>query len=400
MNLSGAVRYRQGVSEHDAAPVPDQLRTRNGAARQSALRNHNLALVLERIAAAGTISRAEVAAQAGLTRATVSSLVELLLEAGVLEWAPVVAGGAVGRPASPVRLARGTWAGLGLEVGANHLCASVVDLAGEQLAFQEVRGDFAAPTASAVTGAIAHLGSRTWQQAAAASPGLRPLGVTLAVPGIVRGAVVLDSPRLGWQDVAVAELLETGDLPTGTLTGGVEPVNEATLAAHAESHARGGASTFLYVSGGVGVGGALVVDGAPQQGQNGFAGELGHITVDPDGPPCRCGSRGCLEQYAGGEALSRRSPAEAGRALGIALSSAVNVLDVSTIVLGGTLGRQGEVLAEAMSTELELRVLAYPWSPVRLETALVEEFPGLRGAALRPVVAVLGDPDRLVSRGS
>lgn len=271
MNLSGWCATVKGVSEHETVQVSDQLRT-PGAARQSALRSHNLALVLERISLAGTVSRADVAAQAGLTRATVSSLVELLLGAGVLEWAPSIAGGAVGRPASPVRLARATWAGLGLEVGANHLCASVVDLAGDQLAFQEVRGDFAAPSPREVADAIAHLGGRTWNQALAANPELHPLGVTLAVPGIVRGGIVLDSPRLGWQDEDLAGLLGSSDLPEGVLGAGVEPMNEATLAAHAESHARGGASTFLYVSGGVGVGGALVVDGVAQNGQNGFAG--------------------------------------------------------------------------------------------------------------------------------
>lgn len=118
------------VSQQDPPPAGTAIRSRRSAARQSSLRSHNLALVLETIARHGTISRADIAQAADLTRATVSSLTELLLAAGVLEWAPVVADGAVGRPASPVRLARGTWAGLGLEIGANHLCVAVVNLAG------------------------------------------------------------------------------------------------------------------------------------------------------------------------------------------------------------------------------------------------------------------------------
>lgn len=76
----------------------------------------------------------------------------------------------------------------------------------------------------------------------------------------------------------------------------------------------------------------------------------------------------------------------------------MNVLDVSTIVLGGTLAELTEDLAPAMSRELTTRVLAYPWAPVTLERALVDEFPGLRGAALRPVVSVLDDPELLLAR--
>ncbi|WP_158277237.1 ROK family protein [Serinibacter arcticus] len=379
--------------DDDAPPTPagPPAAPARGPARQAGLRSQNLAVVVEQVAHAGTISRADVALRTGLTRATVSSLVELLVAARVLEWAPAPAAGGVGRPAAPIRLAAGTLAGLGLEIGANHLSAAVVDLRGETLAFREVRGDFAAPEPADALASVAALGRTTLAAARAAHPDLRLLGTTMAVPGIVRGDVVLDAPRLGWLDVEAASAL-TGIEPDAAVALG----NEASLAALAESHARPG-RTFLYLSGGVGVGGAHVVDGVVQGGMHGFAAELGHVVVDPAGPDCRCGATGCLEQYAGAQALARLAPDEVGRAVGIALASAVNVVDVGTVVLGGTLG--GELLPRllpALTTELATRVLAYPWASVAVEPAEISDLPGLRGAALAPVLAALGDPERVL----
>ncbi|WP_211339159.1 ROK family protein [Salana multivorans] len=399
------------------------------AARQAGLRRHNLALVLDHVARAEPtgVSRASVAEAAGLTRATVSSLVETLLALGLVEWAPATGPSSVGRPASPIRLARGRWAGLGLEVGANQLAVAVVDLTGETLARAEVRGDFAAREPAATLEALAHLAERTWEQARAAAagptgrarragpadhddaphgspgspepverPGLGALGVALAVPGIVRDGVVLDAPRLGWTDVDAARALHAR---LARLTGagpapGVVVGNEATLAALAEA-ARRGPETFLYVSAGVGVGGACVVDGQLQGGVHGFAGELGHVTVDPAGPRCRCGATGCLEQYAGATALAQLAPAAVGRAVGIAVAGAVNVLDVGRVVLGGTLGPLLPAIGAAVDDELATRVLAYPWAPAAVEAALVTDLPALRGAALAPVLETLADPERL-----
>lgn len=382
------MRYRQGVIPDGAAPAPLPARA---AARQAGLRSQNLALVVEQVARAGTISRAEVASASGLTRATVSSLVELLIDARVLEWAPAPAAGGVGRPASPVRLASATVAGLGLEIGANHLSASVVDLRGERLAFREVRGDFASPAPAAALASVAALATATLGAARAAHPDVMLLGTTLAVPGIVRDGVVLDAPRLGWIDVDAAPAL--ADVAPGLP---VAVANEASLAALAESHARP-ASTFLYISGGVGVGGAHVVDGVVQGGVHGFASELGHVVVDPAGPDCRCGATGCLEQYAGAQALARLDPADVGRALGIALASAVNVLDVADVVVGGALGDLLPRLADTLTAELATRVLAYPWAPVAVEQAQVRELPGLQGAALTPVLAALAHPESLLA---
>ena len=146
----------------------------------------------------------------------------------------------------------------------------------------------------------------------------------------------------------------------------VSSENEANLAALAELWfgGLGPLRTFLYLTGEIGVGGALVLDGELLRGAHGFAGEIGHVVVDSEGPLCRCGSRGCLEQYAGQSALlraagMRREPRvcpgvdelerrarggdvravaaveQAGAMLGRVLSGAVNLFDPDAVVLGG-----------------------------------------------------------------
>lgn len=171
----GEAETRRPQGQRQERPVQ---RGQRQAARQAGLRSHNIALVLDHVACAEPdgVSRAAVAEAAGLTRATVSALVERLLSLGLVEWAPTSGPTGVGRPASPIRLARGRWAGLGLEVGANHLAVAVGDLMGETLAQAEVRGDFAARSPGDTLEALGRLGVRTWEQARAAHPEARRAG--------------------------------------------------------------------------------------------------------------------------------------------------------------------------------------------------------------------------------
>jgi predicted NBD/HSP70 family sugar kinase len=135
--------------------------------------------------------------------------------------------------------------------------------------------------------------------------------------------------------------------------------NEANLAALATLAAGTAGRSFVHVSGEVGVGAGVVIDGQLFRGAGGLAGEIGHVPVDADGRPCGCGGRGCLEQYAGQEHLG--TPAErrlAGRSLGVALSALINVLDVHTVVLGGVYAEVFDDIAAAVRGELDRRVVA------------------------------------------
>ena len=133
--------------------------------------------------------------------------------------------------------------------------------------------------------------------------GLRPIGATVAVPGLVdieHGSLLI-APNLHWRTSRWWSCCASGsttDLPLGA-------DNEANLAALAElwEGAATGISDFMYCSGEIGVGGGLVLGGELFRGYRGFGGEFGHTTVEHEGLPCACGSRGCLETHAGLEPL-------------------------------------------------------------------------------------------------
>ncbi|WP_213453435.1 ROK family transcriptional regulator [Rhizomonospora bruguierae] len=392
-----------------------------GPVRQASLREHNLGLVLRQVAnALAPISRAAVAAATGLTRATVSSLVEELIAGRLLlETEPSPRSGA-GRPAVGLALAPDGVAGLGLEVNVDYLAACVVDLTGAVRHSAVLPGDRRGRPPGETLRALADLA------ADAVATSTAPIaGATLAVPGLVRpDGLVRTAPNLGWRGVDVrADLCIRGlDLAPA----GLAVDNEANLAALGELHA-GAASSFLYVSGEVGIGAGIVLDGRLFRGARGFSGEIGHVAVRPDGPPCRCGAHGCLEQYAGQEAILRAAGlvpgrpgeaagrlavaaergnpavlaalAEAGRALGVVLAGVVNVIDVPTVVLGGLYVPLATWLSPAVRSEVDTRVLTADWESVEVVPARLGVRAAAVGAAGSVVRAVRDDPARWLARG-
>jgi predicted NBD/HSP70 family sugar kinase len=378
-------------------------RPQPGPAGQATVRAHNLALVLRTVAADEPVSRARLAARTGLTRGTVSSLVDELLAAGfVAQLSP--ARGAPGRPASPLQLNRSGPAGLGVEIGVDTVAACAVDLAGAVRAQRTAPSGHRSGPPAAALAPLARLAAEVVTEAA--GQGLRVAGVAVAVPGVVGPAGVLErAPNLaGWHEVDVVAQVGAalapvvGDVP-------VAAGNEADLAAFAEWEAGAAGPDFVHVSGGIGVGAGIVLAGRPFHGAGGRAGELGHVVVDPDGPACSCGGRGCLERAAGLEPLLRAAGAAdldalaaataagdpraraavtaAGRALGIALAGAVNLFDVPAVVLGGAYPRLGRTLVAAVEEEIAARVV---WrSPVAVHASRLGGDAALRGAALSVV---------------
>ncbi|RBY83296.1 ROK family transcriptional regulator [Blastococcus sp. TF02A-26] len=387
-------------------------------ARQSTLRASNLGLVLRTVCAADAPpSRADVAARTGMTRATAARLVDGLVAGGLLvegERDPLPRRG---RPGTPL-LPGGRVAALGLQVDAGLLAARVLDLRGRVVAERLVDGDWVGSDPGPTLERLGRLAADVLRDLAGR---VRLAGAGLALPGIVdadRG-VLLRAPNLGWHDLRPADVLAPH------LPDGLDPVlgNEADLAARTVAETAPGRPgphpDFLYVSGQIGVGGAVVLDGRVMRGSAGWAGEVGHVCVDPDGPPCRCGSTGCLEQYAGRHALlaaaglprdaspgqlldnaatgdpsARAALDGARRALAIALAGVLNVLDIPTVVLGGHLGGLAAELGPGLEDGLAARVLSARWRRPRLEAAAPDAAPAATGAALRALADVLADPVR------
>jgi predicted NBD/HSP70 family sugar kinase len=397
----------------EAAPVAP-----NAATRQRNLREANLALVLGHIARSGSITRAELASATGLTRVTVSGLVDELMAGGlVAEAAPVPRAGA-GRPATGLTLATTGPAGLGLEINVDYLSAGVVDLSGATRVLRVRHRDQRGRRPARVIADLARLADEV--RATAAAEGLLVAGICVGVPGLVNGnGLVRVAPNLGWRDVDVKAALRTA-LGESTSHVAVTVENEANLAALAELHAHPEpAPSFVYISGEIGVGAGLVLEGRLLRGPRGYGGELGHVTISPDGPPCRCGARGCLEAYTNQEALLRaaglppatENPAEvlraraeagdrqvlaaladAGTALGVAAADVVNLIDVDTVVLGGVFAPLAPWLSGPVTREVAARTVTSSWAPVTVRAAALGATATVVGAAGSVVRAILEAP--------
>jgi predicted NBD/HSP70 family sugar kinase len=421
--------------------VAAQLESLSGAlaplaARQQSLRDHNLSVVLRQVAdAAGAVSRADVAGTTGLTRSTVSSLVETLVEAGLVqEVGPGPRTGA-GRPANGLVVSGARVAGLGLELNVDYMAACVLDLSGQVRHREVLPADQRGTAPARAVSALAALARRAL--AAADRDGLTVCGAAVALPGLVHApdGLLRLAPNLGWRDVDVIDLLRRDPALRRRPALAVSVDNEANLAALGElsmggtaggtgATAGGHPQSFLYVSGEIGVGAGLVLDGRIFRGTHGWGGEIGHLPVDPDGPMCSCGSRGCLEQVAGQEAILRRSGLrtvpgtslagrpvaalvstarrgdrrllsaldEAGRALGLAVSAVVNVVDVDTVVLGGLYAELAEWIVPPVADEIARRVLAHAWSPVTVRVSTLGGDAAVLGAAASVVRSTVEHP--------
>ncbi|MFC5218525.1 ROK family transcriptional regulator [Streptomyces coerulescens] len=306
----------------------------------------------------GPVTRLEVARRAGLSPAAVTKAVRPLIEAGYLvEDVDESARPALGRPANPVRVDGGRALFIGLKVTGDEIIGVLTDLCCRirvarhaPLADREPKG---------VLASVAELVGELLTEAG--DLGVPVLGLGIAVSGDVdRGAgVVRYSPFLEWRDVPLAELAAaTTGLPV-TVDNDVR----ALTVAEQWFGAGVGLSDFAVVTVGAGIGCGLVVHGRVVAGAHGVAGEIGHVTVDPAGPPCHCGNRGCVEAIAGdaaivrrirestgvevtdtaeaaalahrGNAAAREAYARAGEAIGRGIATVANLLGPERVIISG-----------------------------------------------------------------
>ncbi len=389
------------------------------AARQETLRESNLSLVTEAIFAAPVPpSRADIAALTGMTRSTASRLVDDLLAAGIVREGAPVSAGSRGRPAVPLLPAGGTLAGLGMEIDIDFVAARVLDLTGAVLAEEIVEADFRNTDPADVLPQSGAMARRV--AARATERGATLVGTGIGLPGLIDEHTdhLLLAPNLGWRDVDVIGLM--GELP-GQF---VMIANEAKLAALSVARELAAGEeqeqSFIYISAHMGIGAAVVIDGVVSAGPRGWAGEIGHVCVDPAGPRCGCGATGCLEVFAGKSSLRAavaldsmssvedvlRCAAQAGSggdraraaleraasALGIALSGAVNLLDVDQIVLGGEFGPLAHLLRPGIEAQLRERVLASEFGQQRVRAVTGDDVPAAGGGALRALRTVISYP--------
>ncbi|MEU3644573.1 ROK family protein [Lentzea sp. NPDC034063] len=350
-------------------------------------------------------SRADLAARTGLTKATLSNLTEPLLANGILVEEPATLAG-MGRPSKPLRFHPGGPVAVGAEINVSHLAVETIGLDGETLERRLVPADMRKATADEVLGRITELIREV--------TGPRPLlGAGLAIPGVVHDGVVIRTPNL--PNLVGVRLAEALSRRTGL---DVLLDNEANLAALAHLWPRHLAGEdFVHVTADVGIGAGVVLNGEVYRGVSGFAGELGHVVIERNGVLCTCGSRGCVERYAGldvilreagrrrldslrkaldaGDPKALEAVRNAGEALGVGLGTLMNLFDVPTVVLGGSYAVLYDHLREAVQSEMDSRVLAGGERHTRLIASPLGEFAVVRGAAGLVTRRAVQQPERL-----
>jgi predicted NBD/HSP70 family sugar kinase len=333
--------------------------------RDDPTHGHVFATILTR----GPLSRRDVARITGLSQSTVSKAVKPMLAAGYLVEGSEAAQGP-GRPVIPLTVNTERHYAVGLKVSEHEAVGVVTDPQARVLA--DARAPFDSPTVEELVELVAGLVDGLRSQRPEFGSEIEGLGLCLGGHVDGRSGVLRYSPMFGWRDVPLASLLE---VRTGLVTVVENDVNALTVAEQWFGAGRG-FEQFAVVTVGAGIGCGLIVDGELLHGASGMAGELGHVTVVPEGALCRCGKRGCLETVAAddailetiaagsshapttiteaaalaraGDAAAREAFAKAGEALGQAIASLVNLVEPSRIVLSG----EGIVASDLLTDSL------------------------------------------------
>jgi predicted NBD/HSP70 family sugar kinase len=401
------------------------------AADHVSLRRNNLSVVLRHVRAAGSRSRARIAADTGLNKATVSSLVAELVERGLLREGQAEAG-ALGRPGQLVELDGSGVCGVGAEINVDYLAVTALDLSGETVTERRVPLDVAHLDPGTTLDQLAGLIRES--VTAVVARGGQIAGVTLAVPGLVQSATGLLklAPNLGWSEIPVVdEMRERLGSPAYPVRVDNE-ANLAALAAYSEIKAVTEPDTdqvqdIVLLTGAVGVGGGMVTDGHLLRGGHGFSGEVGHMPVAPAGGTCGCGRTGCWETVVGLTALlnkatdsddpvrdpsldveqrlaeiTRRAEAgstrtlkalaDVGTWLGIGGAILVNILNPDVLVLGGYFAVLGPWLKEPLESAIRDRVIAPLGGGCRVVQSELGFTAAVRGGAQISLDQVFLDP--------
>ena len=320
------------------------------------------------------ITQAEIARATGLAPATVSNIVRDLGSVGMVETTV-----GSGRRGTTVRIARGAGLVVGVDFGHSHVRVVVGDLAGEILAEECESITNSHPYDEGLDRVVAIL-EKLLAPLGTTTDDVLNIGMGLPAPLTEDGVVPSSAILPGW--VGVSARKEAA----ARLGRPVHVDNDANLGALAEfRHGAGrGHQTMVFIKVSSGVGAGLILDGALFRGSNGTAGEIGHLTIDEQGPLCRCGSRGCLETYASvgmaqemlagqlpgasideivaagrvGNVPALRMFEDVGLHLGWGLAMFANLINPSAFIVGGDMARAGVLLLDPIRTGMRRHALA------------------------------------------
>ncbi|MDI6912294.1 ROK family transcriptional regulator [Nocardioides sp.] len=371
------------------SPVGRPLRPR-GKLLQEDARRHHRSLLLQQLFREGPASRADLARTTRLTRVTVSDLVGELVGEGLVEELGAPAEARVGKPPTLVGLAPDATHIIGLDLSADdRMTGAVVNLLGQVRARHEIeigdaRGEAAVRLVHRLAAELIAMTDRP------------VLGVGVGSPGVVDAAgTVIDAPNFAWTDTPLSTSLATA---LGVPVFVANDANTAVLGEHTFGQTGDGGLMVLRV--GIGVGAGLVLGGSLLHGHLGAAGEIGHVTVDPDGDVCACGRRGCLETILAAPRLRRRLAepgtdraavlTEVGELLGVTLAPVVGTLNIHELVLSGPTELLDGPLREAADRVVRERTMPVSSAALTVRTSTLGADVVLIGAAVLVLAGQLG----------
>jgi predicted NBD/HSP70 family sugar kinase len=382
-------------------------------ADQMTIRRLNMAAILKLLRERGTLARADLAKELGMTRNTASNIVNDLLSAGLVvetEYRRERAG----RPGLLLELAPSGGFAAAVEIDINRMIAIVVDFKGTKLWEEALGVDPSRPPGEIIAAAEQLLqNALDWGR----SNNYHPLGIGLGLAGLVdaEGGALTYAPTLKWEQVPFKSMWEERfSLPVHL----DNEANTSALGYHAYAD-RFNSRNLAYLSIGAGMAAGLILDGHLFRGTGGFAGQAGHMKIRPDGAECSCGDHGCWVTEVGLPALSRKTgrenvnlPAvvqqlrngddalsavvsEMADMLGIGIVNLVNLFNLDTVVLGGALRPVLPFMLEQVRSTVKSRALPQPGAQVRVKVSGRDD-DSVYGAACLVLDAVMNDPVALV----
>ncbi|GAE34809.1 ROK family transcriptional regulator [Halalkalibacter akibai] len=352
---------------------------------QQLVKVNNKSLVLQTIINQGPLSRADISQVLGLTKGTVSSLVNELLEE-FLCYESGTGKSSGGR--RPVMLVFNESSGysIGIDLGVNYILGVLTDLSGQIV--NEKMISVHRTTYEETIAIIDEVIQFLWNEAPNSHYGI--VGIGIGVPGIVNnnGSILL-APNLGWKNIDLREKMEEKYNVPITIE------NEANAGAYGEKRFGAGKdfTNLVYLSAGIGLGVGLILNDELYRGVNGFSGEMGHMIINVFGDTCSCGSKGCWELYASEQTLLKQAQqilpdtritleslieqadehpeiaelfTQIGEYIGYGINNIVNSFNPEQIIIGNRLAKAKSLLAKPIQDIIENHSLKHNQSNLQI----------------------------------
>jgi predicted NBD/HSP70 family sugar kinase len=385
----------------------------NQKADQATVRRLNMSAILKLLRERGTLARADLAKELGMTRNTASNIVTELLQSGMVIETEFRREGA-GRPGLLLELAPNGGFAIGAEIDINRIIVNIVDFKGETLWKESAQINPSQPQHEIISTAEQLVqAALDWGK----DESLNPLGIGLGLAGLVdaEGGTLTYAPTLNWKAIPFKALWEEKfDLPVHL----DNEANTAALGYYAYAD-RFNARNLVYLSIGAGMAAGLILEGRLFRGSGGFAGQAGHMKIRPDGEPCSCGDQGCWVTEVGLPALARKTGQpqinldevarrlgkndealeiiidEMAEMLGLGIVNLVNIFNLDRVILGGALRPILPFMLEKTRAVVDQRALAHPRANVKIKVSGRDD-DSVFGAAYLVLEAILSDPVPLV----